>query len=220
MEIEMSRQGTSARMSISGLTLAAVLAGLASSAAAQQQSLSGDGLVAALRQGGYVLLIRHASSPPAPPAASAAQPDNLKLERQLDDKGQSAARAMGASIKALGIRVGAVWSSPTYRALETVRLAELPKPRTTPELGDGGASMQATAASQAEWLQNRVAEKPAPGADTVIVTQLPNIQGAFGQVVTPIPDGEALVFRPEGGGRAEMVGRIKIEEWPVLAGRR
>jgi hypothetical protein len=205
---------------LKGLTFAAMFAGLASAAVAQEQTLSGEALVAALRRGGYVLLIRHASSPPAPPSATAAEPDNLRLERQLDDKGQSEARAMGASIKALGIRVGDVWSSPTYRALETVKLAALPNPRTAAELGDGGASMQATAASQAAWLQRKVGEAPRLGTDTVIVTQLPNIQGALGQVAPPISDGEALVFRPESGRTGEMVGRIKIEAWPVLASRR
>lgn len=108
---------------------------------AQEQTLSGDALVAVLSQGGYVLLIRHASSPAAPPTATAAQPDNLKLERQLDDKGQSAARAMGASIKALSVRVGDVWSSPTYRALETVKSLHCPT-RAQPSNSETAARAQ------------------------------------------------------------------------------
>jgi hypothetical protein len=47
---------------------------------------------------------------------------------------------MGKAIKTLGIPVGEVWSSPTYRALETVRLASLPNPTTAVELGDNGQS--------------------------------------------------------------------------------
>ena len=33
-----------------------------------------------------------------------------------------------------------------------------------------------------------------------------------------LADGEALVFHPEAGG-ARLVGRLKIEDWPGLAGR-
>jgi hypothetical protein len=70
---------------LNGLRLAAILAGLASAGMARAEPLSGAALVEALRQGGYVLLMRHASSPLAPPVASTAEPDNTRLERQLDD---------------------------------------------------------------------------------------------------------------------------------------
>ena len=42
------------------------------------------GLVDELRHGGYVLVMRHASSPANPPDKSAADPENVALERQLD----------------------------------------------------------------------------------------------------------------------------------------
>ena len=202
------------------LRLGAVLAGLAAASTAQARPLSGASLVTALRQGGYVLLMRHASSPLAPPSASAAEADNTKLERQLDDKGRSAALAMGVAIKTLRIPIGDVWSSPTYRALETVRLAALPIPQIAAELGDGGASMQAIAESQSAWLRAKVRAAPRTGTDTVIVTHYPNIMGAFGQDGADLSDGEIMVFHPDGEGADELVGRIKIEEWPGLAERR
>lgn len=214
MRVRMLSQG------LKSLRIAAVVAGLAATTQAKAEILSGAALVTALRQGGYVLLVRHASSPPAPPVAGAAEPDNPGLDRQLDDKGKSAARAMGAAIKALRLPIGEVWSSPTYRARETVRLAALPTPRTTAELGDGGASMKATAPSQTAWLRAKAAEVPRAGTDTMIVTQYPNIQGAFGQTATGLSDGETLVFRPDGKAAGALVGRIKIEDWPVLAGLR
>ncbi len=193
------------------------LAALALGGAAQAAPLSGPALVAALHQGGYVLLMRHASSPRTPPASGEADPDNTKLERQLDETGRDTARAMGAAFKALRIPIGLVWSSPTYRALETVRLAELPTPRTAVELGDGGQSMQATAASQAAWLKTKIAEPPRAGTDTIIVTHFPNIMAIFGQAVAGMADGETLILHPDGKGGTEIVGRVKIEDWPVLA---
>jgi phosphohistidine phosphatase SixA len=170
--------------------------------------------VNALRQGGYVLVMRHASSPQTPPTAAAAEPGNTRLERQLDDAGRSSARAMGAAIKALGIPIGQVWSSPTYRARETARLAGLPAPTLADELGDAGQSMQATSATQSGWLRAKAAESPRAGTDSILVTHSPNIKAAFGQDAAGLSDGETLVFHPDGKGGEDLIGRIKIEEWP------
>ena len=197
------------------LRLIAILVGMLVTGTAQADQLSGTALVTALRQGGYVLLMRHASSPTAPPDSGSAEPENTRLERQLDETGRSSAQAMGSAIKTLSIPVGEVWSSPTYRALETVRLASLPNPTTAVELGDGGQSMQAISKGQAVWLQAKVAEMPRPGTNTIIVTQFPNILEAFGQNASGLTEGEALIVRPDDAGADEIVGRVKIEEWPV-----
>ncbi len=81
----------------------AILIGILVAGTAQADSLSGAALVTTLRQGGYVLLMRHASSPPTPPTAASAEPNNTKLERQLDETGRSSARAMGEAIKTLSV---------------------------------------------------------------------------------------------------------------------
>jgi hypothetical protein len=198
----------------------ALLSGLAVTGTASAQSLSGTALVTTLRQGGFVLLMRHASSPPTPPTAATAEPDNAESERQLDQIGRGSAIAMGEALKALTIPVGEVWSSPTYRARETVRLAKLPDPTLAVELGDGGQSMGGIAAGQTIWLRAKLAERPRSGTNTVIVTQYPNIQGALGQHATNLADGEALIVRPAATGDDEIAGRVKIDEWPALASQR
>jgi Histidine phosphatase superfamily (branch 1) len=203
-----------------GVAAIVILAGVLVTETAQADSLSDAALVTALQQGGYILLMRHASSPPAPPAAGSAEHDNAKLERQLDETGRSSAQAMGRAIKMLNIPIGEVWSSPTYRALETVRLASLPNPTTAVELGDGGQSMQAISNDQTVWLQEKVAEKPRAGTNTIIVTQFPNIVEAFGQKASGLIEGEALIVRPAGAGADEIVGRVKMEEWPAWASQR
>ena len=106
------------------------------------QMSSQDQLISRLRQGGYVLVARHASSPREAPSKDDANADNTKLERQLDEAGRRGATTMGEAIRALRIPIGIVLTSPTYRALETVRLARLDSPSTVSELGDGGQSMQ------------------------------------------------------------------------------
>jgi phosphohistidine phosphatase SixA len=179
-------------------------------------SLSGAPLGNALKTGGYVILMRHASSPTMPPDKASAQPDNIAVERELDEAGRASARVMGAAMKAMRLPVGAVLSSPTYRALQTVKLASLPSPQTFPELGDGGQSMQTLGQGPGGWLRAKVAEQPRAGTDTLIVTHLPNITAAFGNAAPDVKDGESLVFLPDGRGGAELVGRMKIEEWPTL----
>ena len=178
------------------------------------QTLSGSGLVAALRQGGYVIVIRHASSPRETPDKKSANPDNTNLERQLDQAGRTQSAAMGKAMRDLKIPIGEVLSSPTYRALETVKYAQWPSAKPVPELGDGGQSMQGISEAQSAWLQKKVTEPPR-GTNTILVTHMPNLARAFPQV-SNIADGEALIFHPDGKGAAPLVGRVKIEEWSNL----
>jgi broad specificity phosphatase PhoE len=74
--------------------------------------------------------------------------DNIELERQLDAGGRAGATAMGQALRDLTIPIGEVLTSPTYRAMEIVRLAQLPNPQPHPELGDGGQSMQGVTEAQ------------------------------------------------------------------------
>jgi phosphohistidine phosphatase SixA len=193
-----------------------VVAGLLIARPTSGQTLSGEALVKALQQGGYVLVVRHASSARETPDRGSANSDNVNLERQLDEKGRKSATAMGEAIRALKIPVGAVLTSPTYRAQETVRLARLPNPQPQVELGDGGQSMQGVTQSQTAWLKKKVMEFPR-GTNTILVTHLPNMSTAFPQWTVGLADGETLVFGPDAHGGAMVVARIKIEQWPHLS---
>jgi phosphohistidine phosphatase SixA len=200
---------------ISTLRLLSVYGILLLASVTPAQTLSGDALVKALRQGGYVVVMRHASSPREVPDKKVANPDNVNLERQLDEAGRVTAAAMGKALRDLKIPVGEVLTSPTYRALETVRLAQLANPKTSAELGDGGQSMQGVTEAQAEWLKKAVTQVP-KGTNTLYITHMPNIARAFPNLATGVSDGESLVFRPDRQSGAPLVGRIKIEEWPRL----
>jgi phosphohistidine phosphatase SixA len=194
--------------------LGLMMAGI-SATAADAQTLGGVALVSALRQGGYVLVMRHANSPAQPPDKSAADAENVKLERQLDAAGRDSARAMGEAVKVLHLPIGEVFSSPTYRALQTAKLASLGAAKTFPELDEGAAGMQATAeGARVTWLKMKTAEVPRAGTDTVIVTHAPNIKASFG---VDAAAGETLVFKPDGKGGAVEVARIKIDDWAALA---
>lgn len=200
------------------LQVAAVLAALVLTQNLRAQSLSGAPLVAALRQGGYVLVMRHASSPVAAPDKDTADPENTALERQLDETGRETARQMGVAMKQLGIPIGTIFSSPAYRALETVRLLSLANPRPVPELNAVGQNMTPAAAEGARsaWLIKEVGEGTRQGTDTLIVTHAPNILAAFRDSAAGLVDGETLIFHPDGKGGAALVARVRIEEWAHL----
>jgi len=178
------------------------------------QSQPADALIASLKRGGYVIVMRHTSSPREAPDAKTANKDNTKLERQLDETGRTTAAAMGKAIRDLKIPIGEVLSSPTYRALETVRFAQLTTVKPQEELGDGGQSMQAVAESQAKWLRDRIMQLP-KGTNTLLVTHMPNIARAFPDWGA-VADGEAVVVGPDGKNGVGPLGRIKIEDWPRL----
>ena len=179
---------------------------------AAAQTLTGEALVKALRQGGYVIVMRHASSPREAPDAKTANVDNVNRERQLDEQGRATAVAMGTALRELRIPIGEILSSPTYRALETVGLAQLGNPKLITELGDGGRGMQTSTQAQVAWLRNKVAQFPTR-TNTLVVTHFPNMSGAFPQFTNNLMDGEALIFSPDGKAGATVVARVRIDEW-------
>lgn len=197
------------RQGLASMLMAAVVT------AGHAQTLQGEALVHALDHGGYVLVMRHAASPLEAPAKDAADAENIRDERQLDSTGRATATAMGKAWRRLKIPVGEVLSSPTYRALETVKYAQLGRARTYDDLGDNGKSMQGGTDAQAQWLRKKVTEFPT-GKNTFIVTHNPNLVAAFPQFAVGVGDGEALVFGPDGKGGATLVARIKMYEWPSL----
>lgn len=196
----------------------ALLVGAATGVLAAQATP--DALVPALRSGGLVLVMRHASSPREVPAPDQARPDNTTPERQLDEAGRQGATAMGNALRALRVPLGTVFTSPTYRAVETVRMARFEQPVLVKELGDGGHSMTGITPAMAAWLTRKAAEVPKMG-NTLLVTHQPNLSRAFPDWGASVADGETVVLRPDGAGGFVVVGRIAIGEWPALlaAGR-
>ncbi len=176
------------------------------------QMLSGVALVNALQGGGYVIVMRHASSPRQAPDAETTNPDNVNRERQLDETGRRDAIGFGDSLRRLRIPIAEVESSPTYRTLETARLAGFSEVEVHNELGSQG--MQSSGEVNATWLRERVANAPLQG-NLLLVTHEPNITGAFPDLNSSPEEGEALVFDPN-TSQTTPVARIRINEWSDL----
>lgn len=203
------------RICLCSLCLLAVLSVV--SAPAQAQQLAGQALIDALREGGHVLVMRHANSPAATPDRATADPENSGLERQLDATGRDTARAMGAAFIKLRIPLSNGLSSPSYRARETARYARFSYESHT-ELDEGAAGMTAVAEkTRADFLRAKANEVPPAHQNKIIISHAPNIMSAFGKDANGIASGETMVFRPGANG-ATLVARVKIEDWPKLAG--
>jgi phosphohistidine phosphatase SixA len=209
----MVNRGRRRALSVFSLSFAVAVAGI-SLGPAHAQMMPGSPLMDGLRKGGYVLVMRHANSPAMPPAKAQADPENVKLERQLDQMGRDTAKAMGESFKRLRIPVGEVISSPTYRARLTAQLAFGVAPKTAPELDEGVEGMASNAdVARVAWLRKAIGERPAAGKNTVLITHAPNISGAFD---VPAQSGEVLIFRPGGSNPGTPLARVKIQDWPTL----
>lgn len=184
-------------------------------------AVGGRRIAQRLRTGGCVLVMRHAQAPAAVPDARTAESDNPRHERQLDETGKRDARELGAALRALHIPIGPVYSSPTYRALETARLAEVGSPEIVAELAESARGMSGDAeGSRIEWLRRAVNRAPPPRTNALIVTHAPNILGAFGREAEGIRAGEMLVFEVQRRGGARLLGRVTIEAWRELARER
>jgi phosphohistidine phosphatase SixA len=190
-----------------GLPLPSALA-----AEPQSASLAPEALAQGLRAGGYVLVVRHAHSPFQVPSAGEAEPGNPGRERQLDAEGKAAARALGAALRSMHIPIGRIYSSPAFRARETIELAGLASAMIVPQLAEGAHGMASSAEeSHAVWLRQAVDRAPDARTNTLLVTHAPNILGAFGRgIAGGIEGNQILVFQPRAGRPARFVGRLTV----------
>lgn len=161
--------------------------------------------------------MRHAHSPRELPDAASAHPDNVNRERQLDADGQAAAMAMGIAVRELGVPIGEILTSPTFRAVQTVRALGLGDALSLEELGDGGNNMQPDAeGKRSAWLRAKATEPVAQSTNLLMVTHSPNLRGAFEDAAAGMADGETLILRSD-EGKLVVVGRVRIDEWSSLS---
>ena len=197
------------------LFLALTLALVAPLAGAQ--ALSDADLVNALRDGGYVIVFRHGATYPDQADTdplNADQPGNEAKQRQLNDKGRALAREWGDSFRRLGIPVGTVATSKIYRAQETAKLMNVGEVTTTWDITEGNQIISPNENNKrAAALRKLASTPPAAGKNNVVVTHKPNIIDAFGKDWFEIREGEASIFKPEGGGKYTVIARVQIKQW-------
>jgi broad specificity phosphatase PhoE len=205
------------RQGIFGLFLSVWFTALA--AAADGPDTGSGTLLAALRAGGNNIYFRHAGTNwsqqdhvTAPGDWTSCDPERF---RQLSDHGRADARTVGEAFRMLGVPVDRVLASPYCRTMETARLMELGPVEATDAVINmrvaryfGG--QQAVVATARALL----ATAPPEGTNTVVVAH-----GNVARMATPVypGEGEGVVFRPDGHGGFEFIGRLTPNQWRELA---
>jgi phosphohistidine phosphatase SixA len=176
------------------------------------------GLIPALRAGGHVIVLRHGATHPDQADTNPLDPKDIAHQRQLNDAGRAAAKAMGDALRALKVPVGQVTTSQFQRAVETGKLLGFGEVTATADIAEGGLVVSPNENNRrAAALKKLAATAPPAGTNVILVTHKPNILDAFGKDWFDVREGEASIFRPDGKGGFTLVGRMQAANWPMLA---
>ena len=196
----------------------AVVLGVLASVAASAQTASPQALLAELKKGGLVVFMRHGETGPAYADREKAVMGNCATQRNLDTVGHAQNAEMAKALKTLKVPVGAVWSSEFCRSWQTAEALFGPKGYTiTSKLSVPPSYPGVNAADQLvnnTYLQAMLAEKPAAGRNTWLVSHGVNVLLATGY--HPNQQGEIVLFRPDGQGGYARLGSIEPGDWSRL----
>ncbi len=189
-------------------------------------SLPAD-LLAQLRGGGMAVYFRHAmtdwsqsdrevawvdSWPQPRPDASAFE--DCSQQRLLTNEGRAHAAAIGRAVGALNIPIGRVITSRWCRVIETAELlfggSEVDDRLFDSGYLDRGSSEREALADDLRGLLVGAS----PGQNLLIVGHMPQLQDVTG---LSLEEGEAAVFRSDGGGLDTVVRKMTLADWDCLA---
>ncbi len=168
-------------------------------------------LVDNLKNGGYIIFFRHALTNWNERDGAEGDFSNREQQRNLSEAGQREASVIGQSLKVLEIPIEKVLASPMWRCRDTAQFA-FGDYDTTGLLFWKGPSFR-------EARIKMLSAPPAAGKNLVLV-------GHQDQLIPIVPglkrdqlqEGDALVFRPLGGGKYKVVRQVTPFDWARLAG--
>lgn len=175
-------------------------------------ALEGAALVKALREGAHTLYFRHTATDFSQADRPTFAPTDCASQRNLSEAGRAQARAIGAALSALGVRVGEVIASPYCRTMETARLVGGKEP--VPDEAVRGRSSLTGGAPDYRGLAELLSKRVKKGEALRIVAGHGNGFRAIAGV-PHLEEGEAVVLRP-GVAYWIVVSRIRVQDWPKL----
>jgi phosphohistidine phosphatase SixA len=174
-------------------------------------------LVQSLRAGGYNIVVRHGATFSNQADTDPFKFDDIAKQRNLDGKGKELAKAFGDAIRRTGVPVGKVYTSKFNRAYETAVEAGFKGIEKTTDLTEGGLVVTPDENNRrAEAFRKMLAQVPDQGKNNVLITHKPNIVDALGKDWFDVKEGEASIFKPE-GGKYRLIARVQMADWPKLA---
>jgi phosphohistidine phosphatase SixA len=192
------------------LGLSASLLGLAWRPAGAASPAERAGLVDALRGGGLVVYFRHGAT-----TRSGIDRVDWPRERQrlLSAEGEAQARAVGEAFRRHALPVGEVLASPFARCRDMAEIAFGRVEERRELIG---------LLSDEEGREQRIAYSVAllgrpvgGGTNRIVVGHSSNIREAAG---IGLPEGGAVVARPDGAGGFALAGTLLPDDWAALAG--
>ena len=192
-------------LSMPGVLFAAQLVG------GTTPKLSGQGLINELQKGGYIIYFRHGTT------SDFGEKDvedkvlnDCAIQRNLSAEGQAQTKEIGAAFRNLHIPIGAVYSSPYCRCLDTAKNI-FGKGEKSPALHFAIQLDNAKRVNVTEQLLDLLGTMPTPGTNVAMVSHTANLQEAVG--IWPKPEGVAHIFKPEGKGQFSYIGMMLPEAW-------
>lgn len=159
-------------------------------------------LLEKLNGGGYVIYVRHTHTDRSRGDTDVSL-GNCDQQRILSDRGRDEALFIRNVYQQLDLPVDRLISTQYCRTLETAILAfGVPEVVLRSDLSD--------------TLTDYLATEPEGGTNTIIVAHIGTIRNAIGLDDT-FEEGDSLVYRPDGSGGFDYVGRIGLYDWPILA---
>lgn len=182
---------------------------------APARKLAPGELVTELKRGGYVIYFRHTSTDFSQNDLQSKSFDDCAHQRNLTDGGRAQARAIGEAIRNLKLPIDKVVASPLCRTMETARLA-FERAEAVPEMR--GAPLPPADPNRYTALKKLFATPYPRGANLVVASHGNPFYGVAGPPY--LAEGEGAVVRGLGNGEFEVVARIRVDDWPALAGAR
>src|SRR2546430_13597667 len=174
--------------------------------------------VAQLREGGHVIVLRHGATFADQADTNPLDPKDTAHQRQLNDAGKAAAKAMGDALHTLKVPVGQVTTSQFQRAVDTGMLLGFGAVTPTADISEGGLVVSPNENNRRAAALKKLAATPPPaGTNVILATHKPNILDAFAKDWFDVRDGEASIFKPDGKGGFTLVGRVQAADWAKLA---
>jgi broad specificity phosphatase PhoE len=170
-----------------------------------------------LRAGGLNILVRHGATNSNQADTDPFHLADISKQRNLSDKGKELARAFGAATRSVGIPVGEVYTSEFNRAYETAVLAGFTHIEKTVDLSEGGLVVTPDENNRrARALLEMLGRAPEKRKNNILITHKPNIVDALGKDWFDVSEGEASIFKPE-GGKYRLIARVRMADWPQVA---
>jgi len=160
----------------------------------------------ALHAGRHVALMRHTDATGGAGDPPGFRVDDCATQRNLSARGRADATRIGARLRAEGIAVERILSSPWCRCMDTATLLQLGPVEAEPTFGN-----VVVLSDQRESLTagaRAVIDKWTGSGILVVVTHGANIFALTG--ISPA-SGEIVVVRSASGGSSESVGRLILD---------